>query len=83
MLKDTEFEPDCPERLWFSTDFTVEALVRGLAVAGVAADPVFAKSSVSTRHQQTCVAICRTNKSFSSVQMCFLLAKLLLFTKLL
>lgn len=55
-----------PRRIWRSpfihTDFTVEALVALRAVAGVAADPVFAAPGVSARHGLARVAICRTNR---------------------
>ncbi len=58
MLNDPELEPVCR----FCTDLTVEALVPGLAVAVVAADAVFAKSSMCTRLRHARVTVCTTNR---------------------
>lgn len=54
--------PNSLQRQQFFTNFTVEALVPRLAVAVVATNAVFAKSSVCTRQCLTRVAVCRTKK---------------------
>lgn len=69
LLKDPELEPNCLQRRQFCTNFTVEALVPRLAVAVVATNSIFAKSSMCTRQWLTCVAICRTKKAISGVLM--------------
>lgn len=56
-----------PDKNLICTDFTVEALVPVLAVAGVATDTVFAKSLMSTGLRNACVAIWRTNRAEKSV----------------